>query len=91
MVGCLLEESDNNKENLPPNSQSRSSSCKGRKRVPIQHCQNHCEMSKLSDVVARLQMEQEERYMEVVMSGAEKLQSKLQTEMASRIQFDSTF
>ncbi|CAI0374400.1 unnamed protein product [Linum tenue] len=49
-------------------------------------------MSKLSDAVARrhmdVLMEQEEKYTEAVMSGTEKLQSKLQTEMASRMQFD---
>ncbi|CAL1378823.1 unnamed protein product [Linum trigynum] len=49
-------------------------------------------MSRLSDVVVRLyinvQMEQEEKYTEAIVAGVETLQSKLQTEMASRIQFD---
>ncbi|CAN0910339.1 Dipeptidyl aminopeptidase BI [Linum grandiflorum] len=49
-------------------------------------------MSKLNDPVARrhmdVVMEQEEKYTEAVMSNSVKLQSKLQTEMASRMQFD---
>ncbi|CAN1749170.1 Dipeptidyl aminopeptidase BI [Linum perenne] len=49
-------------------------------------------MSKLNDPVARrhmdVVMEQEEKYTEAVMFNSEKLQSKLQTEMACRMQFD---
>lgn len=33
-------------------------------------------------------MEQEEKYTEAVMAGTERLQSKLQSEMASRLAFD---
>ncbi|EEF40045.1 protease 2 [Ricinus communis] len=49
-------------------------------------------MSSLNDKVAMrhmdVYMEQEEKYTEAVMSDTEKLQSKLQSEMASRLQFD---
>ncbi|KAF2295138.1 hypothetical protein GH714_031666 [Hevea brasiliensis] len=49
-------------------------------------------MSSLNDKVAMrhmdVYMEQEEKYTEAVMSDTEKLQSKLQSEMASRMQFD---
>lgn len=49
-------------------------------------------MSSLNDKVAMrhmdVYMEQEEKYTEAVMSDTEKLQSKLQSEMAPRMQFD---
>ncbi|KAF5463876.1 hypothetical protein F2P56_014004 [Juglans regia] len=49
-------------------------------------------MSSLSDKVAMrhmdVYMEQEEKYTEAVMSGTERLQSKLQSEMASRLAFE---
>ena len=49
-------------------------------------------MSHLNDKVAMrhmdIYMEQEEKYIEAVMSDTEKLQSKLQSEMASRLHFD---
>ncbi|CAN6541760.1 unnamed protein product [Malus baccata var. baccata] len=49
-------------------------------------------MSKLNDKVAMrhldMYMEQEEKYTEAVMSGTDRLQSKLQSEMASRIASD---
>ncbi|KAF3438879.1 hypothetical protein FNV43_RR17154 [Rhamnella rubrinervis] len=49
-------------------------------------------MSNLNDKVAMrhmdVYMEQEEKYTEAVMSDTERLQSKLQTEMASRLAFD---
>lgn len=49
-------------------------------------------MSHLNDKVAMrhmdIYMEQEEKYTEAVMSDTEKLQSKLQSEMASRLHFD---
>ncbi|KAJ8764269.1 hypothetical protein K2173_006009 [Erythroxylum novogranatense] len=49
-------------------------------------------MSNLNDKVAMrhmdIHMEQEEKYIEAVMSDTLKLQSKLQTEMASRMQID---
>ncbi|GAB4848923.1 hypothetical protein Ancab_003735 [Ancistrocladus abbreviatus] len=49
-------------------------------------------MSKLNDKVAMrhmdMYMEQEEKYTEAVMSDTERLQSKLQSEMASRMAFD---
>lgn len=49
-------------------------------------------MSSLNDKVAMrhmdVYMEQEEKYTEAVMTGTERLQSKLQSEMASRLAFD---
>ncbi|XP_071724890.1 uncharacterized protein [Rutidosis leptorrhynchoides] len=49
-------------------------------------------MSSLNDRVAMrhmdIYMEQEEKYLEAVMTNTERLQSKLQSEMASRMQFD---
>ncbi|KAL5557164.1 hypothetical protein UlMin_039400 [Ulmus minor] len=49
-------------------------------------------MSSLNDKVAMrhmdIYMEQEEKYTEAVMSDSERLQSKLQSEMASRLAFD---
>ena len=49
-------------------------------------------MSNLSDKVAMrhmdVYMEQEEKYTEAVMSDTERLQAKLQSEMASRFAFD---
>jgi protease II len=49
-------------------------------------------MSNLGDKVAMrhmdVYMEQEEKYTEAVMSDTERLQSKLQSEMASRLAFD---
>lgn len=49
-------------------------------------------MSQLNDKVAMrhmdVYMEQEEKYTEAVMSDTESLQSKLQSEMASRLAFD---
>lgn len=49
-------------------------------------------MSKLNDKVAMrhmdVYMEQEEKYTEAVMADTERLQSKLQSEMASRMAFD---
>ncbi|XP_071915974.1 uncharacterized protein [Coffea arabica] len=49
-------------------------------------------MSQLNDKVAMrhmdVYMEQEEKYIEAVMSDTERLQSKLQSEMASRFSFD---
>lgn len=49
-------------------------------------------MSNLSDKVAMrhmdVYMEQEEKYTEAVMSDSEKLQSKLMSEMASRLSYD---
>lgn len=49
-------------------------------------------MSQLNDKVAMrhmdVYMEQEEKYTEAVMSDTERLQSKLQSEMASRFAFD---
>lgn len=49
-------------------------------------------MSRLNDKVAMrhmdVYMEQEEKYVEAVMADTERLQSKLQSEMASRLDFD---
>lgn len=49
-------------------------------------------MSSLNDKVAMrhmdIYMEQEEKYAEAVMAETERLQSKLQSEMASRLAFD---
>ncbi|KAM7257097.1 hypothetical protein ACFE04_012838 [Oxalis oulophora] len=49
-------------------------------------------MSGLNDRVAMrhmdIYMEQEEKYLEVVMMNTERLQSKLQSEMGSRLQYD---
>ncbi|PRQ54936.1 putative oligopeptidase B transcription factor WD40-like family [Rosa chinensis] len=49
-------------------------------------------MSKLNDKVAMrhmdMYMEQEDKYTEAVMYGTDRLQSKLQSEMASRLSFD---
>lgn len=49
-------------------------------------------MSNLNDKVAMrhmdMYMEQEEKYIEAVLSDTEKLQAKLQSEMASRLAFD---
>ena len=49
-------------------------------------------MSKLNDKVAMrhmdMYMEQEDKYTEAVMYGTDRLQSKLQSEMASRFAFD---
>lgn len=49
-------------------------------------------MSKLNDKVAMrhldMYMEQEEKYTEATMSGTDRLQSKLQSEMASRFASD---
>ncbi|KAM7276933.1 hypothetical protein ACFE04_018799 [Oxalis oulophora] len=49
-------------------------------------------MSSLNDRVAMrhmdIYMEQEEKYLEAVMMNTERLQSKLQSEMGSRLQYD---